>query len=162
LGGVANSGIAHIVMNTLSLWQLGRVLEPLSGRVRFLALYLISALGGSVLEYILVPDRPSVGASGALYGLTAAYFLMSRRSDADSLWARQTVVWSLIWLVLSAGFTSWQGHLGGFVTGSLVAAGFAYTPRHARVTQILAAAAVVASLAALVVWKTSQLVGDVG
>ena len=63
---LVHQGIWHIALNMLALWALGRSLEPLLGRWRFLSLYLLSALGGSVLVYLLAPlNTATAGASGA-------------------------------------------------------------------------------------------------
>lgn len=70
-------GILHIVMNMVSLWNLGRVVEAQLGRIRFVTLYLLSALGGSVLVLVIAPYTPTLGASGAIFGLGAAYYVMA-------------------------------------------------------------------------------------
>jgi membrane associated rhomboid family serine protease len=144
-------GLLHIVMNMWSLWQLGRVVEPMLGRVRYLALYLLSTVGGSVLELVLTdPGTTSVGASGAIFGLGAAYYVMARRVGADMQAVNRLMVFLLLWLVASAAFTSWEGHLGGLLTGGAVTLAYAYAPRGPR-RGLVQAAACVALLALLVV-----------
>ncbi|WP_354643473.1 rhomboid family intramembrane serine protease [Kitasatospora camelliae] len=151
-------GIAHILFNMYWVWTLGGALEERLGRIRFVALYLLSALGGSVLSYLVSPDQPAVGASGAVFGLVAGYFVLSRKLRHDPLGGSRMLVTSLIWLVVSAGFTSWEGHLGGLLTGAVVGAAYAFAPRRGRTAvQAAAAVAVLAVLVGLTVLKTSDL-----
>jgi membrane associated rhomboid family serine protease len=80
-------GLTHILFNMSSLWVLGQAVEVNLGRVRYLALYLISALGSSVLAYLISPEQPALGASGAIFGLAGAYFMLTRRLHHDPLGA---------------------------------------------------------------------------
>ena len=146
----------HILLNMYTLWIFGQALEPLLGRVRFLALYLISALGGSVGYLLLTPlitpgqQIGVVGASGAIFGLFGAMLLVQRQRGGDT---RQ--LWILIAINGVIGFVipqiAWQAHLGGLITGGLCAAVIAYTPRGPRQGLIQAAglAAVLALLVAV-------------
>ena len=114
-------GLLHIVLNMVALWQLGRIVEPMLGRLRFVALYLLATLGGSVFELMLTDvNVESLGASGAIFGLGAAYYVLARRIGADMRAVNRFMVFLMLWLVLSAGLTSWQGHLGGLLTGAAV------------------------------------------
>ncbi|MET9900544.1 rhomboid family intramembrane serine protease [Streptomyces sp. NPDC006446] len=152
-------GIAHIVMNMFALWNIGRIVETQLGRVRYLSLYLLSALGGSVLVLLIAPDEATVGASGAIFGLGAAYYVMARRLGADMGNVNRFMAGLLIWLLISAGLTSWQGHLGGLLAGGVVTAAFAYAPRDRRRAPIQAAVCVglLALLVVLAVLKVSAL-----
>jgi membrane associated rhomboid family serine protease len=145
----------HIILNMYTLWIFGQALEPLLGRVRFLALYLISAIGGSVgylmLTSLYVPGQQPgavVGASGAIFGLFGAMLLVQRHRGGET---RQ--LWVLIAINGVMGFLipqiAWQAHLGGLVTGGLCAAVLAYTPRGRR-QGLVQAAGLVAVLALLV------------
>ncbi|MFD9330072.1 rhomboid family intramembrane serine protease [Streptomyces sp. NPDC060065] len=136
-------GVLHIVMNMVSLWNIGRVVESQLGRVRYVALYLLSALGGSVLVLLIAPETPTLGASGAIFGLGAAYYVMARRLGADMQSVNRFMAGLLLWLLISAGLTSWQGHLGGLLTGTAVTLAYAYAPRDRRRTPIQVAACVV-------------------
>jgi membrane associated rhomboid family serine protease len=147
--------VLHIVLNMYTLWIFGQALEPLLGRIRFLALYLVSAIGGSVgyllLNPLLVPGQGLVGvvgASGAIFGLFGAMLLVQRQRGGDT---RQ--LWVLIAINGVIGFLipqiAWQAHLGGLVTGGLCAAVLAYTPRGRR-QGLVQAAGLVAVLALLV------------
>ncbi|MFE0799172.1 rhomboid family intramembrane serine protease [Streptomyces sp. NPDC058812] len=155
-------GILHIVMNMVALWQLGRVVEPMLGRVRHAVLYLLSALGGSVLELLFAdPGQPSVGASGAVFGLGAAYYVLARRVGADMASVNRFMAFLLLWLLLSAGLTSWQGHLGGLLVGGALALAYAYAPRDGRrvAVQVGACVGLVVLLAVTAAVKVSELTG---
>ncbi|MGW7403698.1 rhomboid family intramembrane serine protease [Streptomyces sp. NPDC054833] len=154
-------GILHIVMNMVSLWNLGRVVETLLGRARFTALYLLSALGGSVLVLLIAPETPTLGASGAIFGLGAAYYVMARRLGADMNAVNRLMTGLLLWLVVSAWVTSWQGHLGGLLAGGVVTLGYAYAPRDRRraLVQAGVCVALLALLVVLTIMKVTELTG---
>ncbi|CAM3266955.1 Rhomboid protease GluP [Arthrobacter ulcerisalmonis] len=154
--------ILHIVLNMYMLWIFGQALEPLLGRIRFLAVYLLSALGGSVgyllLTPLYVPGQPIygvVGASGAIFGLFGAMLLVQRQRGGDT---RQ--LWILIAINGAIGFLvpqiAWQAHLGGLVTGALAAAVIAYAPRGPR-RELVQAAGLVGVLILLVVATTVRV-----
>lgn len=115
------NGPVHILLNSYAIWIFGRQLEPMLGPLRFLLLYLTSIIGGSVaVLWLSEPGIPVVGASGALFGLMGAYFIVQR-----SLGGNPTQIFVLIAINFSMGFfvsgISWQGHLGGLVTGLAMA-----------------------------------------
>lgn len=148
LGG---SGLAltHILFNMWALYAIGPELERRLGHVRFLALYMLSALGGSVAVYLF--GFSAVGASGAIFGLFAGLFIIGRKLGFDV----RGVVWligiNVVLTFLIPGI-SWQGHLGGLVTGALVSAVFAYAPaKNRNIVQWGGALAVFAALILLVV-----------
>ncbi|MGK2349007.1 rhomboid family intramembrane serine protease [Actinomyces sp. W5033] len=132
-----HSSLLHLAFNMWALWVTGTALEPLLGRWRFGALYALSALGGSVMVYLLAsPSGASwwtgtVGASGAVFGLFAAMFVIQRRFGRDT-----SAIVGLLAVNLVISFTgasiSWQGHLGGLLTGAAVSALFAWAPRERR------------------------------
>jgi membrane associated rhomboid family serine protease len=127
-----HGSLLHLMFNMLALYMLGPGLEAALGRVRFLALYLLSALGGSVTSYALAsPLQPSLGASGAIFGLFGATLVISRRLRAD---VGPILVVLGINLVLSFTIPNidWRAHIGGLVVGAIIAAGFAYAPRTRR------------------------------
>ena len=140
----------HIALNMLALWMLGRTLEPLLGRARFLALYLISALGGSVAVALIAPMTPVVGASGAVFGLLGALLVIGRH-----LGANLTGIIIVLTINLVIGFIpgfqiAWQAHVGGLAIGALIGFVFARTRRPAqRGAQIGLLALVVVGLFAL-------------
>ena len=117
----AHVQIFHIFSNLFMLYQVGPPLEQMLGRIRFLILYLLSALGGGVAVWLIGnPLGATLGASGAVLGLVGALLVISRARGMD-------VTWILAYVAITAviSFTipniSWQGHLGGFVTGAAVA-----------------------------------------
>lgn len=120
--GFIHFGWLHIAMNMFVLWQFGTQLEPVLGRVRFAILYFVSLLGGSLAIVLLsnsgAEGVPHGGASGAIFGLIAAFavVLLKLKMPAQSLIASAG-----IWLVLGffIGGVSWQGHVGGIVAGVL-------------------------------------------
>lgn len=143
-------GLFHLLLNMWALWVVGGVLEPLLGRARFLALYLISGLGGSVAVYLFDPSRLTAGASGAVFGLFAAFYILLRKLRRDTSLITGILVINLIITFLVDGI-SIAGHLGGMITGGLVALGLAYAPREQRTPiQIVALTAIVVVLAGLV------------
>jgi membrane associated rhomboid family serine protease len=117
-----HAGIFHIGFNMLLLFLLGRLLEPALGTPRFLALYFASLLAGSFGALLLDPNSLTVGASGAVFGLFGAGFLIARDRGLTQL---ATQLGFLI--VLNLAFTfganniSVGGHLGGLVGGALCA-----------------------------------------
>ncbi|MFV0136583.1 rhomboid family intramembrane serine protease [Streptomyces sp. HMX87] len=159
---VGTFGLPHLVMNMVALWQLGRTVEPMLGRVRYLALYLLAVLGGSVLVLLLAgPGDATVGASGGIFGLGAAYYVLARRVGARMGPVNRFMALLLVWLVLSAGLTSWQAHVGGLLAGGAVALAFAYAPRDRRRVRVQAGAcgALLVLLAVAAVVKVSELSG---
>ncbi|CED91819.1 rhomboid family intramembrane serine protease [Actinomyces succiniciruminis] len=132
-----HGSLAHLGLNMWALWVLGNTLEPLLGRWRFICLTALSALGGSTAIYWLAsPNSTSwisgtVGASGAIFGLFAAVFVIQRRFGRDTSTIVGLLVINVLISVLGTNI-SWQGHLGGFLTGLLLAAIYAWAPRERR------------------------------
>jgi membrane associated rhomboid family serine protease len=162
LPGTGSLGILDIAFNMWALLIVGPALERVLGGARYLAVYLASALGGSVLYYLLVqPNQPALGASGAIFGLFGAWFVLSRRMGLDS---RQVVLLIVLNLGISFAvpFIAWQAHVGGLIVGAALTAAYAYAPRRNRtLIQVAATCAVVALLIVGVVVRDYQLVGSV-
>lgn len=121
-------GLLHLLMNMLALWMLGQALEPLLGRWRYIALYLLSALGGSVGLVLLVMNQldfitPAVGASGAIFGLFGALFVLGKKANAEMRSITVLIVINVAYGFVVPGI-AWQAHLGGLVVGALVMWGF--------------------------------------
>jgi len=159
LPGTGSLGILDIAFNMWALYVVGPSLEQLLGKVRFLAVYLLSAVGGSVLFYYLAPQNvPALGASGAIFGLFGAWFVASRKLGFDS---RGIVLLIALNLGLSFVYRStiaWQDHVGGLIVGAVVMAAYAYAPRKNRIAiQVAATVAVAVLLAIAVVIRTGQL-----
>jgi membrane associated rhomboid family serine protease len=157
--GLGGLGFMDILFNMWALVFVGPSLEGLLGRARFLAVYLLSAVGGGVMYYFLAPaNDPAVGASGAIFGLFGAWFVVSKRLRLDT---RGIVILIAINLALSFFFhnvIAWQDHIGGLLTGALLTAAYAYAPRKNRtVIQVLATVAIVALIVVAVVIRNGQL-----
>ena len=122
----------HIGFNMLALWFLGPQLEVAVGRVRFLALYLLSGLAGSAMVYWLAGEQvQTLGASGAVFGLIGALLVVALKVGGN---VSQIGAWLLVNAVITFTFPniSWQGHLGGFLGGLLIAGVLVYSPRGPR------------------------------
>ena len=153
-----HQNLLHIALNMYALYLFGPPLEAAFGRVRFAALYLLSALGGSAVSYAFGnPLGSSLGASGAVFGVLGAYLVVSKRLGRDA-----TPVMALLAVNLVFGFLSpnidWRAHIGGLVTGSLCAVAFAYAPAGRRTAVQVAGFVVVALMVlAVIVWRTADL-----
>ena len=152
--------ILHLLFNMYALYVIGPPLEEHLGRWRFAVLYGLSALGGSVMVYLFSqPNVPTVGASGAIYGLFGATFVAARRLRLDIRWLVGLIAINLV-LTFAVPGISWQGHIGGLITGALIAAVFVYAPRPRRtLIQAAASIGVLAVFAVLIGLRTATLVG---
>jgi membrane associated rhomboid family serine protease len=151
--------IWHIGFNMLALWFLGPPLEAALGRARFLTLYLVSALTGSATVYWLAPEyTQTVGASGAIFGLMGALLIVAYKVGGN---VQQVLFWiglNVVFTVTGRSYISWQGHLGGFVGGLLIAAIVVYAPKaHRTAWQVGGIAALVAVTLLAVVVRTAAL-----
>jgi membrane associated rhomboid family serine protease len=161
--GFLHTGITHIAFNMIALYFTGPALERAMGHTRFLALYLLSLLGGSVLVYLLTPlGTPTLGASGAIFGLFGASFVLAKKLQFDVRGIVGLIVINLVITFVVPGI-SWQGHVGGLVTGAAVAAAFGYAPRANR-TLIQAGCSVVILVvfAGLIAWRTGVILAPFG
>ncbi len=149
----------HIGFNMLALWFLGPQLEQAIGRARFLALYLLSALAGSTLVYwAAAPDGSTIGASGAVFGLMGALLVMAFKVGGNLQPILGWIGINFLITVVGRGFISWQGHLGGFLGGLLIAAVIVYAPRTRRTAwQAAGLTAIAAVVAVLIVVRTAAL-----
>ena len=139
----------HILFNMYSLFVFGPILERQLGRLRFLALYLISGFGGSVAVLLISPQSAVVGASGAIFGLLGAYFVIQRRLGGNNV---QLVI--VIGLNLVIGFVipgiAWVAHVGGFIAGAAVALVYLRTRRaEQKALQAMLVTGIVIALIAL-------------
>lgn len=155
----AHVQVWHIGFNMLALWILGPQLELFLGRGRYLALYLLSGLAGSVCVYWFEsPHSLTLGASGALFGVMGGLAVVALKSHGN-------LGGLVTWIALNFAFTfmpgmniSWQGHLGGFVGGCLLGALMVYAPRqHRTLVQVGGMVAFALILLGLVVTRTTTL-----
>lgn len=151
-------GLVHLLVNMWALYVVGPALETLLGRVRFGVLYGLSALGGSVAVYLWAPlDTATAGASGAVFGLFGAAFVVARRLRLDIRWVAAVIVINLIF-TFSVPHISWQSHVGGLVTGTLVTLAYVDAPRERRdLVLLVVTLAVLALFAALIWWRSTEL-----
>ena len=121
--GFLHAGPLHLFLNMFVLYILGGILEPAIGSARLLGIYFVSLISGALGALLLSPDQLTVGASGAVYGIMAATFLVARNRCVEQL-APQIGIWVVINLVftLSVPNISLGGHVGGLVGGAAAAA----------------------------------------
>jgi membrane associated rhomboid family serine protease len=151
-------GVLHLLLNMWALWILGRTLEGVLGPVRFLVLYFVAGLGGSVAAYLFSPASLTAGASGAIFGLFAALFIVLRRLGRDTSSVLPVLVINIAISFVPGLSISLAGHLGGLVTGAIVAVALAYAPRKTRNWVVAGTvAALVLFLGTLVVIQTIAL-----
>ena len=153
-------GLLHLLFNMYALYILGPPLEEHLGRLRFAVLYGLSALGGSVMVYLFsAVNVPTVGASGAIYGLFGATFVAARKLHLDVRWLIGLIVINLV-LTFAVPGISWQGHIGGLITGALIAAVLVYAPRARRnLIQAGAGIGLLVVFASLIAMRTVTLIG---
>ena len=157
--GLGGLGLMDILFNMWALIFVGPSLEGLLGRARFLAVYLLSAVGGAVMYYFLAPrNYPAAGASGAIFGLFGAWFVVSRRLRLDTRGIVMLIAINLALSFFFHNYIAWQDHIGGLLTGALLTAAYAYAPRKNRaLVQAAATVAVVVLLAVAVMARNGQL-----
>jgi membrane associated rhomboid family serine protease len=159
-------GWGHLALNCFWLAYLGTLVEGGLGRARFTALYLLSALGGSVATLLVGPPA-SAGASGAVFGVTGAAWVVLRRRGVDtSFLVGLTVVNLFVSLALPQ--INWVAHAGGLATGIVVATGFGWAesrsrPQRRDIGIILAVGLVLAAMVpAAVHWAPKETIDYVG
>jgi membrane associated rhomboid family serine protease len=153
-----HGSVIHLALNMYALFLFGPPLEAALGRARFLALYQVSALGGSAASYAVAgPASPSLGASGAVFGLLGAFFVVNRRLRRDSSGL-------IVLLIINLGFSflapniDWRAHLGGLVTGALCTVALAYAPERRRnPVQVAGIAVVLVVVLVVVILRTLSL-----
>ncbi len=151
-------GLLHIAFNLYVLYVVGIPVEQALGRWRYIALYLLSGLGGAAASYALTaPYSAGEGASGAIFGLFAAWWVITRRAGGDTTPVTVLIGLNLVFSFLVPGIGYWA-HLGGLGTGALLALTFAYAPRPRRTPAALGAMALVSvAILATVMLRTAAL-----
>ena len=145
-----------------ALWAVGPSLEQLLGRGRFITVYLLSALGGGVAFFLIAPNTElALGASGAIFGLFGAWFVVSRRLQIDTRGILVLIGINLAFSFIYRGAIAWQDHVGGLIVGGLITAAFAYAPRKNRLSSRRGAAvAIFAILVVIVVLRSNHLTAE--
>lgn len=152
-------GLVHLALNMYCLWLIGPHLERALGRLRFGAVYLLSGLGGSALSYALGPvSEIAAGASGAVFGLFAGFWVLQRRRGGDASQIGVTIMLNLVFSFAVPNI-DWRGHVGGLVVGALVTAALVYAPqgRQRAVLQALGCVAAAVLVVGVVAARTMQL-----
>jgi membrane associated rhomboid family serine protease len=110
----------HIAFNMFALLIVGPAVEVMLGKSRFLALYLLAGLGGNVCSYLIAPASGlSAGASGAIMGVMGAYVVIGLRRRLPIAPVVALIVINLV--IGFSGDIDWRAHLGGLVTGAVLA-----------------------------------------
>ncbi|HYJ68064.1 MAG TPA: rhomboid family intramembrane serine protease [Nocardioidaceae bacterium] len=153
-----HASILHILFNMYALAVFGPMLEQALGYVRFLALYLTTAIASSVTVYWLSPEHQvTVGASGAIFGLFGASFAVLRKRGLDLSPLFMLLAINLF-ITFAVPNISWQGHIGGLVCGLVLGGVVAYAPReHRNLVQGVAFGVVWLALIVLIVARTNVL-----
>lgn len=157
--GFLHYGLIHLLLNMWALSLLGGDVERLVGRWRFLAVYLLSGLGGSVAVYLFDAQNVALaGASGSVFGLLGALFFFFRKLNQDPRGLLLLIALNF-GLGLFISNISWLGHLGGLVVGALTGLVLAYAPKGPQRTaiQVTGLVAVGVVLVVLVLVRTAQL-----
>jgi len=118
--------LLHIAFNMLALWFIGRPVEQYLGTVRYLGLYFVSGLAGATGALLQSPLVPTVGASGAIFGILGSYAVLEWQVTGRL--AGQAVMWigiNLVFDFLYPGI-SWGGHVGGLIGGILITLAYAH------------------------------------
>jgi membrane associated rhomboid family serine protease len=119
-----HAGPIHLLMNMLALWWIGQALEEYLGSARYLLLYLVSGLAGSAGALVLSPDAITVGASGCIFGLFGALFVMEQLRAPGQMGPAFTIIVLNLVITFSIPNISIGGHLGGLIGGALGALAF--------------------------------------
>jgi membrane associated rhomboid family serine protease len=116
-----HAGLLHLATNMITLYIVGTPLERVLRPARYLLVYVLSALGGSLFSVWLSPEFSiGVGASGAIFGLFGALLVLRRQVGAEAGGLAVLIGLNLV-ISFAVPNISWQAHIGGLVTGVLVA-----------------------------------------
>ena len=152
----SESNPLHVLLNMYSLYIFGSLLEPMLGRLRFLAVWLVSIFGGSVaVMYLNTPDTWVLGASSGVFGLMAAYFVVLRAIGQSSQSMMGLIAINLVFGFLMPG-VSWQAHLGGLLAGGAMTAVYAQA-RNKKSTQLVGAILVVVVFVGLTAYRMQTM-----
>jgi membrane associated rhomboid family serine protease len=138
-GGFLHAGPIHLLFNMYVLYILGTMLEPAIGRVRFGIIYFVSLLCGSFGALLVTPNSPTVGASGAVFGLMGAAVVIMRNRGVDPMQSGLPL-WIGINLLITFALPgiSIGGHIGGLLGGGIAAIVLFELPDRVRIPQVAA------------------------
>ena len=160
-GTFLHGTIMHLVFNMMVLFFIGPTLERTINHWGFIAVYLLSALGGEVMSFVFSSfGDVSIGASGAIFGLMGALVIAGRRHGLNITQVAVLIGINMVFSFAQPG-VDWKAHIGGLVTGALVAAILVYAPRGNRlVWQLAGLAAVFVLLAVITGIESAHLQDD--
>lgn len=139
-------GFLHIAFNMWALLVIGTPLQQMLGRIRYVALYFLSGIGGGLLSMALGPlDETAAGASGAVFGLFGAFYVITRRRGLETGPIVGLIAINLVFSFTFSGI-DWRGHVGGLIVGAAVAFAFAAVKPGPRRDQLQAVGCVVIAL----------------
>lgn len=149
-----HAGLMHLGFNMFALYLFGSQVESILGIPRFVGLYLLAALGGSAASlFFSAPNQFSLGASGAVFGIFGAYFVLARDRGLDTSQVGGLIVINLILGAVVPQIDN-AAHIGGLVTGAAVAGVYAWAGRLRGTAGPLAMAGGLAAVAAVIVVVT--------
>jgi membrane associated rhomboid family serine protease len=160
-GGFLHAGPLHLLLNMFALYVLGNLLEPAIGTWRFVAIYVVSLLAGACGALLVEPDQNTVGASGAIFGLMAAAFVVARGRRLEGL-ASEIGIFVVINLIFTFSIPniSIGGHIGGLIGGALAALAISYAERRRtsawRLLEVGAVVLVGVASVAVALWAAGQ------
>lgn len=155
-----HGGMLHLVMNMLMLWAMGRTLEQVIGRLGLITVFTLSALGGSVASYYFsAPNTASVGASGAIFGMFAAVFMLGREYGRNTQEILGVIVLNLLIGFVVPGI-DWRAHAGGLVVGAAV--GWAMVPGRPGLIRWSTVVITGSALALVVQLRTAEILALMG
>jgi rhomboid protease GluP len=131
-GAFLHGSIAHIALNMFALYQVGNIVEEIYGKVRFALIYAVALVGSGLAVVFISPNQPTVGASGAIFGLFGALVAVGLRMGPQG---RGLIGQVLPVIIINLVFTfaipniSASGHIGGLITGFLAGLVFYMMPR---------------------------------
>jgi membrane associated rhomboid family serine protease len=154
-----HASVTHLLFNMVALWMVGGAVESRLGRWRYLTVYLVSALAGSVLSYAVdSANQVSVGASGAVFGLFGAFAVLAYRLRFDIAGIIGIILINAVIGFIPAFNINWRAHLGGLVAGTVLTAAMVYAPQKSRTAAtVVAAALIVALCVGATVWRTDLI-----
>ena len=119
--GFLHGSIFHLLFNVYILWVIGSQLESIVGNIKFLIIYFVSLVGGSLASYWFSPfGSYSIGASGAIFGLMGAMLVVGRKRNLDISQITTLVVINVVIGCVLSGI-DWRAHLGGLAAGAFIA-----------------------------------------
>ena len=119
--GFLHGSILHLLFNVYILWVLGSQIESILGKTKFIVIYFVSLIGGSLASFLFSPfGTYSIGASGVIFGLMGAMLVVGRKKRLDISQVAVLVVLNVVIGFVLSGI-DWRAHLGGLAAVSLIA-----------------------------------------